>query len=428
MLVRRLRKPYRLYRSERMRQTLLLALLFPLAAAPASAQWYAGPAMPAPRHGAAVAALNGQIYVIGGRDQSGYPIDNAIRFDPATQQWSPAGTLDHGRASGAAFVLNGTMLVSGGRREDGNIMDDVEEYDPINNTWFEDSECSNEREGHAAFAIGNHAYAFGGASEGGSYLGDAEWYQAGFLVWQAYPTWALSIPRASFAASTVGDGVLIVGGFSTFGPLADVEYYVPGVGGMARTQLPEPRGALGAATLLTPEGQRVYVVGGRNASPATVASVDIFDPVANAWSPGPALPAPREGAAVVELNGRLYVIGGRDASGPQSSMYVLDVSTAVDDGPSGASTLQLGAPIPNPTSGESRITMRAAESGEAAVEAFDALGRRVAVLYSGPIVAGDHALSWTGRDDAGRLLPAGVYAVRARLGAHIAVRRLTVTR
>ena len=73
-----------------------------------------------------------------------------------------------------------------------------------------------------------------GAAEGGGYLGDAEWYQYGLLFWQTYGAWNLSIPRASFAASPVGDGALIVGGFSTFGPLGDVEYYVPGIGGQAR--------------------------------------------------------------------------------------------------------------------------------------------------------------------------------------------------
>ena len=411
-----------------MRSHLFLGLLLTVAAPPAAAQWYEGTPMPSPRHGAAVAALDGKIYVIGGRDASGYPIDNAIRYDPVTQQWSPAGGLDHGRANGAAFVLNGTMLVTGGRREDGNVMDDVEEYDPINNVWFEDSECSNEREGHAAFAIGNLAYAFGGAAEGGGYLGDAEWYEAGFLFWQAYPAWSLSIPRASFAAAPVGDGVLLVGGFSTFGPLADVEYYVPGVGGQPRPQLPDPRGALGAATLDTPDGQRVYVAGGRNASSVVVANVDIYDPVAAAWTPGPDLPAPREAAAVVALNGRLYVIGGRDASGPASTTFVLDVSTAVADGPVGSAALSLGAAIPNPASGEARLSLQVGEPGVVTVDAYDTLGRRIATLHDGLLGEGVHDLRWSGRDDAGRALPAGVYVIRAQQGTHTAARRLTVTR
>jgi flagellar hook assembly protein FlgD len=62
------------------------------------------------------------------------------------------------------------------------------------------------------------------------------------------------------------------------------------------------------------------------------------------------------------------------------------------------------------------------------VEAYDALGRRVAVLHDGLLAAGDHELRWTGRDESGAVLPSGVYLVRARQGEHTATRRLTVTR
>jgi hypothetical protein len=384
--------------------------------------------MPTPRSGAAVAALGGQIYVIGGRDASGYPIDTAVRYDPVSGEWSNAGVLDHGRANGAAFVLNGRMMVVGGRREDGNVMDDAEEYDPVNNIWFQNSECSNEREGHAAFVIGNVAFAFGGTAEGGGYLGDAEWYEYGFPLWMSYSPWSLSIPRASFASAPAGDGVLVIGGYSTFGPLADVEYYVPGAGGAARAQLPTPRGGLGAAALDTPQGQRIYVAGGRDASNAIVTNVDIYDPVGDSWAAGEALPAPRTGAAIVALNGRLYVIGGLDASGATTTTFVLDVSTPVEGGPDGAPSLALGAPVPNPASSEASLTLRVADSGPVVVEAYDGLGRRVAVLLDGPLGAGDHELRWAGRDEAGAPLPAGVYVVRARQGASTAARRLTVAR
>ncbi|MCA9753198.1 MAG: hypothetical protein KC591_13470, partial [Gemmatimonadetes bacterium] len=36
-------------------------------------------------------------------------------------------------------------------------------------------------------------------------------------------------------------------------------------------------------------------------------------------------------------------------------------------------------------------------------------GRRVATLRNGPTAAGRHAVTWNGRDDAGKLLAAGIY-------------------
>jgi len=406
-----------------------LALFALLAAPAASAQaWVAGTPLPSPRAGAAVAVLDGKIYVIGGRGASTYPLDTAIRFDPETGVWSAAGTLDHGRVNGFALILDGRLLVTGGRREDGDLMDDVEEYVPASNTWFESSECSLEREGHAAFALGDVAYTIGGISEGGNYLGDAEWYQYGAPFWLPYAPWHLQIPRASFAVAYVGSGVVIMGGYSTFGPQADVEYYVAEVGGEPRAPLPAPRGGLGAATMQTPDGQRVYAVGGRDASNVVSSRVDIYDPVADTWSAGPDLPAPRERAAVVQLDGRLYVIGGGDAAGATTTVYTIDIETAVAGGPDAAGALALGAPTPNPTPGATTIPLVLAEAGEVDVEVFDTLGRRVAVLQHGILSAGVHELHWAGRAADGRDAPAGVYVVRARQDGRVASARLTLTR
>ncbi len=46
------------------------------------------------------------------------------------------------------------------------------------------------------------------------------------------------------------------------------------------------------------------------------------------------------------------------------------------------------------------------------VEIFDAGGREVRKVHSGPLEAGEHLLSWDARDDRGRLTPNGLYFVR----------------
>ena len=43
---------------------------------------------------------------------------------------------------------------------------------------------------------------------------------------------------------------------------------------------------------------------------------------------------------------------------------------------------------------------------------FDASGRVVRRLHEGDLPAGETPLSWDGRDDGGREVPAGVYLVR----------------
>jgi len=68
-----------------------------------------------------------------------------------------------------------------------------------------------------------------------------------------------------------------------------------------------------------------------------------------------------------------------------------------------------------------------AQARQAAVSAYDALGRRVAVLHGGPLAAGVHEFAL----DAASLAP-GVYVVRAtantEAGAVVRSDRLTVAR
>ena len=60
---------------------------------------------------------------------------------------------------------------------------------------------------------------------------------------------------------------------------------------------------------------------------------------------------------------------------------------------------------------------------------YDAFGRRVRVLRDGATqYAGEHRLSWDGRDDAGREAAPGVYLARLVAGDQIRDRRLILLR
>lgn len=92
-------------------------------------------------------------------------------------------------------------------------------------------------------------------------------------------------------------------------------------------------------------------------------------------------------------------------------------------GPDAPTALTLSAPAPNPTAARAVVALTTPFAGPVTVEAFDVLGRRVAVLHDGPAPAGDLRLSV---DTSG--WPAGTYVVRAVAGDGVAVRRLTVVR
>ncbi len=66
---------------------------------------------------------------------------------------------------------------------------------------------------------------------------------------------------------------------------------------------------------------------------------------------------------------------------------------------------------PNPFNPATRIAFVLPASGQAVLGIHDAQGRRLSTLVDAQLPAGPHAATWNGRDEDGRLVPAGVYFV-----------------
>jgi len=79
----------------------------------------------------------------------------------------------------------------------------------------------------------------------------------------------------------------------------------------------------------------------------------------------------------------------------------------------------LGA-APNPFSAATGIRFRLAEPGPVRIRVHDAAGRRIRILDEASRPAGEHSVSWDGRDDAGRNVGAGVYWVEVRSQGRVA--------
>ncbi len=88
------------------------------------------------------------------------------------------------------------------------------------------------------------------------------------------------------------------------------------------------------------------------------------------------------------------------------------VTTAVGEPGTVISGPRLYPNAPNPFSPSTRLRFTLPEAAAATVRVYDVAGRRVATLVDGPVAAGDHELTWDGRDEAGRRLAAGMYLAR----------------
>jgi hypothetical protein len=84
--------------------------------------------------------------------------------------------------------------------------------------------------------------------------------------------------------------------------------------------------------------------------------------------------------------------------------------------------------VPNPCNPMSEIRFSLAAPADVALDIFDVRGRKVKTCFKGSADAGDHQSRWDGSDDAGRIMPSGVYLVRLRAGAREESMRLTLVR
>jgi hypothetical protein len=137
----------------------------------------------------------------------------------------------------------------------------------------------------------------------------------------------------------------------------------------------------------------------------------------------------------------MYYIHAQDVAEPAN------VRTDPPDGPAGffsftaymtgAETPSLGdlprqfvlhQNVPNPFNAGTRIRYVLPEAGQVRLEVFNILGQRVAVLADGPQSAGEHIVSWDGRDDGAQALASGVYLCRLQTEKNRLARKMVLLR
>lgn len=114
---------------------------------------------------------------------------------------------------------------------------------------------------------------------------------------------------------------------------------------------------------------------------------------------------------------------GPEGRRPDAHAYILIQvgTTAIEEAMhTGRSTQTLIVDAtPNPFTLETSLSFQLPSNAYARMSVHDVLGRRIVTLSEGAHAAGRHALSWTGKDDAGSPVPTGVYMVRLEFNGGI---------
>lgn len=125
------------------------------------------------------------------------------------------------------------------------------------------------------------------------------------------------------------------------------------------------------------------------------------------------------------VDGELYLLSKSD--GMIRTIGCQDCVLGATPGAGGPPGLEVRA-APSPFRVATDIHIALSREGEAALDVFDAGGRRVRSLWRGRLPAGPHTSRWNGTDETGRAAPTGAYLVRLEVGDARATRWVVLTR
>jgi N-acetylneuraminic acid mutarotase len=138
----------------------------------ASGRWRRGPSLPAPAHHLMAASAGGSVYVMGGQGSGlfgGGFIDSVWALDPASGQWEARAPMPTARGAGVAVALEGRIYVAGGRPPHGH---EFAVYETASDAWTVLPDMPSQRNHLAGAAIGGRIYIAGGRL-GPGYRSDA---------------------------------------------------------------------------------------------------------------------------------------------------------------------------------------------------------------------------------------------------------------
>jgi hypothetical protein len=271
-------------------------------------------------------------YVLGGFDGAGLGrsiLSSMERFDASSWQWSVTASMSTARFNFGACALAGELYALGGRDNSNHQVSSVEKYSPASDTWSTVAPMPDARSSHAAVAVGSAIYVLGGFS----HLVDGRGGTASVFKFDGMQgTWSevAPLPQAIFraAACAIGSDIFVLGGLSAAngGEAQASVYKLDTVANEWSTLAPMPLAcSCHSASVL--DGM-IYIVG---AGP-TRKDVLRFDPGSDVWSTLTSTLTAKHGVCSFVLGGCLYAAGG--LSSP-SSVERYDVTsntwTAVAD-------------------------------------------------------------------------------------------------
>ena len=289
-------------------------------------QWSTVSPMPTARGYHGIAEVDGKIFCIGGRNETGI-IANNEAYDVLSDTWSVKTPMPTARSSFAITVYQNKIYCIGG------IMGDIdnpeptgltEVYDPNTDSWETKRSMSSARSELCANVVNNAIYLIGGKQ----YQGIEQFFQEVTLNEVYFPdndSWTtkspMFIPVFGYMSSVIEDKILIIGGARQFqekdtGVAVQFnQMYDPKIDAW-RNLAGIPTGKSHAASALTKgttAPSLLYCIGGldqRGYSNINYA----YNIKQNNWTIAEPMPTARAHLGLIGINDVFYAIGGFDGN------------------------------------------------------------------------------------------------------------------
>jgi len=373
---------------------------------------------------------DGKVLLVGGTSAAWV----AEIYDPESGQFTLTDSLRAPHSFHTATLLeDGTVLIAGGSDpgDIGPITHTVAEiYDPATGSFTLTDSLAEDRDSHTATLLPSGQVLIVGGSQTttpgvGITLKSCELYDPASASFVSVP----DVPgeRAGHTATLLANGlVLVAGGNSGKGP----ELYDP----VAQTWSPAGNlslpGRIAHTATLLPSGH-VLLAGG--VSLEATRSVELYDPATNTFSGVDSmLTARQQFTATLLTDGTVLVAGGYDghANTNLAELFTFTPATHVrrDDEPAMPSGFSLSQNFPNPFNPDTRIEYTVPVNSNVQLVVYDVLGQRLKMLFRGKQPAGRHSVDWDGTTDAGIKVGSGVYLLRLRAGDYTAAIKMIIVR
>ena len=266
------------------------------------------------RASAAVAAVDGKVYVIGGRANGVLKttaVENSVEvYDPAANTWAALAPKPTGVVGDDAGVIGGIIYVPGAGV--------LEAYNPAANTWATKAPMPAVVSSGTVAVVGSKLYVLGGRVEG-VVGGTCYVYDQPGNTWSTCA--AMTFPRQSAGAGVIDGKIYVYGGdMGVYSASRELERYDPSAN--TWTTLAHSGGFGWTGVGVVGYGGLLYVCGGSyrvwaptppGPSDTISNSCNTYNPGTNTWALYGTMLRTRANHGLVEAGGRLYAVGGDSA-------------------------------------------------------------------------------------------------------------------